>query len=132
MINVDEAADFHSALRLFAIKALVSGCNVDRLAQWASKHFGMEGGVEAAVARIHATDSGRTTGRDEDLPPKQLFVRVGARVMLRRNMCVSLGLVNGALGTVVDIVYDRGQTPPGPPFCILVQFGAILYGDCGA
>ncbi|RYP74546.1 hypothetical protein DL769_003991 [Monosporascus sp. CRB-8-3] len=35
-------------------------------------------------------------------------VRVGARVMLSENICVSWSLVNGALGTVEDIVWKSG------------------------
>ena len=43
---------------------------------------------------------------------------------------MSLGLVNGVLGSVVDIVYDHGQTPPNPPFCILVQFDNYAGPSC--
>ena len=42
----------------------------------------MEDGVEAAVARMNATDAGPTMGRDADLPAKQFAARTGARVLL--------------------------------------------------
>ena len=36
------------------------------------------------------------------------------------------GLVNGALGTVVGIVYAPGTAPPGLPHNVLVQFDNYL------
>lgn len=43
--------------------------------------------------------------------------------MLRKNLCVKKGLVNGALGTVKDIVYHLpGQGPPTMPAFIMIQF----------
>lgn len=45
-----------------------------------------------------------------------------ARVMLMTNLHVSLGLVSGALGTVVDVVYDVKHHSPDLPSCVLVQF----------
>ena len=36
------------------------------------------------------------------------------------------GLVNGAIGTVVGIVYAPGTAPPGLPHSVLVQFDNYL------
>jgi hypothetical protein len=42
--------------------------------------------------------------------------------MLRDNMCVGRGLMNGALGTVQHIIYEQGAEPPQLPLCVLVKF----------
>ena len=56
------------------------------------------------------------------LPPL-LHIAQGARVMLRQNLWIEAGLTNGALGTVLGILYDpNGQPPPALPLAVFVQF----------
>ena len=45
----------------------------------------------------------------------------GARVMLTANLWVDVGLVNGAMGTVVAICYRNGG-PPDLPTAVMVRF----------
>ena len=40
---------------------------------------------------------------------KDLHVCVGAKVLILTNILVADGLMNGALGTVVDFVYDTAE-----------------------
>lgn len=43
--------------------------------------------------------------------------------MLRQNLWVEKGLVNGAMGKVVDVLYDNENEPPnGYPSVILCEF----------
>ena len=53
-----------------------------------------------------------------------LYVCKGARVMLTNNINVDYGLYNGAVGTVVDIIYPEGKSPVDQVFpqFILVEF----------
>jgi hypothetical protein len=52
-----------------------------------------------------------------------LYLAVGARVMLRANLWVEQSLVNGALGTVVDIIYSTSTHPiTHLPVCIFIHF----------
>lgn len=51
-----------------------------------------------------------------------LMLSVGCKVMLRRNLWVKGGLVNGSVGTIRALIYEDGVTPPQLPLYILVEF----------
>ncbi|KAK3913546.1 ATP-dependent DNA helicase [Frankliniella fusca] len=51
-----------------------------------------------------------------------LYLALNSRIMLRKNLNVSMGLVNGALGTITDIIYAKGCRPPQLPLFVIVQF----------
>lgn len=40
---------------------------------------------------------------------KEISIKIGCKIMLRRNIDVSLGLVNGAIGTVCTVKYSIDQ-----------------------
>lgn len=48
-------------------------------------------------------------------------------VMLTRNVWTEVGLCNGAIGTVLDIIYAQGHEPPVLPISIMVQFDEKDY-----
>ena len=51
-----------------------------------------------------------------------VFLAKGARVMLTMNLWPSVGLCNGATGTVVDIIYQNNHQPLDLPIAVLVEF----------
>ena len=53
---------------------------------------------------------------------KVLALAVGARVMLKTNLWVERGLVNGSTGTVKAIIFHEGERPPQLPRMVLVHF----------
>ena len=55
---------------------------------------------------------------------KTLHVAVGCKVMLRRNLATKKNLVNGSVGVVKDIIYDRSTDPSNfiTPTSIIVEF----------
>ena len=79
------------------------------------------------VAQIKAVHSGPAANKAsaEDAGGLQPLVHLarGARVMLTSNLCVDVGLVNGAIGTVQAICYQNAG-PPGPalPTAVMVLF----------
>jgi len=50
-----------------------------------------------------------------------ILLSVGARVMLITNLWVEVGLVNGAVGTVISILYQTGG-PPDLPLAVMIRF----------
>jgi len=42
--------------------------------------------------------------------------------MLRANLCVGSGLVNGSIGVVDGILFEENQGPPSLPIAVLVEF----------
>ncbi|KAG8173514.1 hypothetical protein JTE90_022464 [Oedothorax gibbosus] len=63
--------------------------------------------------KAYEEDNSRTAGLD-----KKIEVKKGAKIMLRRNIDVTLGLVNGAIGTIINFVKDAS----GQVAAIDVQF----------
>ena len=59
--------------------------------------------AEEAVKQLDRLDDARHTGGLE----KVLVLAIGARVMLRKNLDVTNKLVNGSMGTLVEVVYDK-------------------------
>ena len=52
---------------------------------------------------------------------KEIVIKLGCKIMLRRNIDITLGLVNGAIGTVRSVKYSVDQA--GAVDSILIDFG---------
>lgn len=92
-------------LRLFPTNERVDDHNIVKL-----------GSLWVPVAKVGATRKnllGKSAGFECAQGLKQVIrLALGARVMLRINLWIERGLVNGALKTVMYILYDGGKRPP--------------------
>ena len=52
----------------------------------------------------------------------ELLIVIGARVMLTSNLWTDVGIINGALGVIQQIVYNLGSSPREPPMHVLIKF----------
>ena len=53
----------------------------------------------------------------------RLYLSIGAKVLLTRNVWQRVGLCNGASGIVRDIIFKPDAPPPALAECIIVDFG---------
>ena len=75
------------------------------------------------VATIKAVHNA-SKASSEDAGGLESIICLGhnARVKLTSNLWVDMGLVNGAMGTIVAICYRNGESPPNLPIAVTVRF----------
>jgi len=83
--------------------------------------------LNVPVAKLLAVHTGGNEAKRANsdvahgLEAKLLLAR-GSRVMLTSNLWTDAGLVNGAIGTVQDILFREDQEPPSLPVAVFVSF----------
>jgi ATP-dependent DNA helicase PIF1 len=60
----------------------------------------------------------------------EIVLAIGARVMINNNIWTEKGLINGAFGTIRQIVFASGVGPPNLPDAIVVQMDEPYNGPC--
>jgi ATP-dependent DNA helicase PIF1 len=118
-----ETKSFDDALKLFPTNAKVDEANNAYLASTGNP-----------VARILSENTPSTGSKEKGKTLQHVLnLAIGCRVMLRKNICVRLGLVNSSIGILRAIVYAPGSVPPALPLYVLVQFldykGPCLIDD---
>lgn len=112
----NERIFFNDAIRLFATNKEVKEFNYQKLNE-----------LRQPVAYIPAYHNcSKAKSADAEmicgLEP-YIILSIGSKVMLRSNLWVENGLVNGALGYVEDIIYEENHSPPDQmPRVIMVRF----------
>jgi len=117
ILNITDAdrIGFKNCLRICAKKAASVECNSMKLSN-----------LKTPIARIAAeNNSKKAFSCSDDMAnglSNVLYLSLNSRIMLRKNLNVSMGLVNGSLGTVKDIIYPKGCKPPQLPLFVIVRF----------
>lgn len=115
-LGSNDQTHFKDSLRLFPDNHSVRNFNFNKLKslnQPTAKIVADHNNSEAAKS-----DCEKAQGLE-----KTLYLCTGSRVMLKTNLWVKKGLVNGALGTVTGIIYLPGHSPPQDrPFVVMVKF----------
>ena len=113
--QVSDLAPFTNALHLRPTIEAVVEHNVTRL------HA--SGQPVATIKAVHTGLNATKASSDNagGLEPI-ICLAHGARVMLTANLWVDMGLVNGAMGTILAICYSNGGVPPHLPVAVMVRF----------
>ncbi|CAB4011401.1 ATP-dependent DNA helicase PIF1 [Paramuricea clavata] len=113
--NVTNLCDFGDSTRLFYSNEQVANYNHGQLTK-----------LEHPIAHINARHSSALAKKisSDDMSGLEpvVFLAKGARVMLTMNLWSSVGLCNGATGTVIDIIYQNNHQPPDLPIVVIVEF----------
>ena len=113
--EVSDLAPFTNVLHLHPTVEAVVEHNVARLR--ASGH------PVATIKAIHTGPSAsKASSEDAGGLESIICLAHNARVMLTSNLWVDMGLVNGAMGTVVAVCYRNGESPPNLPIAVTVRF----------
>lgn len=99
-----DSQNFSRCVRLFHTNQSASEYNLEKLRQFQSVLR-----VKAINNPPSAEDANTSSIHNLE---NVVFFAIGLRVMLRKNLWVAMGLVNGALRTVTDIVVSPGNPMP--------------------
>ncbi|KZV72643.1 hypothetical protein PENSPDRAFT_348870 [Peniophora sp. CONT] len=108
-----ERAAFRGTLSLYTTREAVETINLESL-----------DALGRPVARVKAQGSPGSAGltaEDANGLDSEVLLACGARVMVTRNLWQQKGLVNGALGTVEDVVWLEGAQRSDLPLAVLVS-----------
>jgi ATP-dependent DNA helicase PIF1 len=122
-LNTNEKQQFHDSVHLFDTCAEANNYNYSRLSEF------------EAVYRVSAINNNRNaenaSSRDAENLVNVLYLAIGCRVVLKKNLWTDTGLVNGALRTVTEIVVQRDNDEM--PLFVNVRFdnyrGPTLNGE---
>ena len=113
--HIPNLSEFQDSTKLLYSNEQVANYNHEQLIK-----------LEHPIAHINARHSSAIAKKisSEDMSGLEpvVFLAKGARVMLTVNLWASVGLCNGATGTVIDFIFQNNHQPPALPVAVIVQF----------
>ncbi|KAJ1524609.1 hypothetical protein ONE63_011093 [Megalurothrips usitatus] len=133
-VSSDERKDFKDAIRLFPTKPLVQKHNIDYLTSL--RHCVTNEPVPIAIIPAKHNCPKAESGSIDDASglSSSLVLGLTCKIMLRCNLWTEQGLVNGAVGIIIDIIYRPEERPPfDMPAVLICKFedykGPFLNND---
>ncbi|XP_057815498.2 uncharacterized protein LOC131029117 [Cryptomeria japonica] len=112
-LTIQQKKDFNSSIHLFATNESARLHNRKML-----KELNLP--VALSLAKI-AKQTNTEYDTNEQLP-LEVLLSIDQQVMLIANLWIKVGLVNGAIGLIKQIVYENNTKPPDLPKYVVVQF----------
>ena len=84
----------------------------------------------AKITAVNSAGARRFSEQHAQNLPNEMYLCVGSKVSLTKNLKQEANLVNGSTGIVKDIIYAEGDTPVNSlPMYVIVDFGDMYTGQ---
>lgn len=115
--------DFDDAVQLFATKDEVMNYNIRKLCELKDEHTNLPTPVLRIEGNCNCSRAKKASSDEAEGLEQVIYLAKGCKIMLRTNLWLQAGLVNGAIGKVVDILYDTTKAKSiAHPSVILCEF----------
>lgn len=122
-VPAHEEAKFQDAIHLFATKEEVGYHNFEQLKSVLKPNSNELAPIAKIYAKHNCLAARKASSEEAGGLENKVYLPIGGKMMLKSNLWVSKGLVNGSVGEVVDFLYDVNEHPPHDmPKVILCRF----------